>query len=76
MKIKLLQALVPFLCVTAILFLSDRLCIASSEDGPVIHVPETSRAFAPVFEGEELSHTFTVLNRGTTELNIKRVTTS
>jgi hypothetical protein len=76
MHIKLLQALVGFLCMTAILLQWSDSCPASSEGGPIIYVTQTSHAFSPVFEGEELSHTFTVLNRGTTTLNIKRVTTS
>ncbi len=76
MNIKLLRAFMAFLCVTAILFQSGYLCQASSENGPIIHVQETLHVFSPVFEGEKLSHTFTVLNRGTTDLKIKRVTTS
>ena len=76
MHIKLLQALVGFFCMTAILLQGSEPCPASSENGPVIHVQETSHVFSPVFEGEKLRHTFTVLNRGTTDLNIKRVTTS
>jgi hypothetical protein len=76
MHIKLLQALVGFLCMTAILLQGSESYPASSEDGPIIHVTQISHAFSPVFEGEKLSHTFTVLNQGATDLNIKKVTTS
>ena len=76
MHIKLLKALIGFLCMTAILLQGSEPCPASSEDGPIIKVRQASHVFSPVFEGEKLSHTFTVLNQGKTDLNIKRVTTS
>ena len=76
MKIKLLQIFAGFVCMTAILVNGGKSCPASSESGPIIQVRQTSHAFSPVFEGEKLSHTFTVLNQGTTDLNIKRVTSS
>jgi len=76
MNLNFLRAFMAFLVVTAILFHSGLLCQASSEGGPIIRVQETTHAFPPVFEGEKLSHTFTILNQGTTDLNIKRVTTS
>ena len=76
MHIKLLQALVGFLCMTAILLQGSESYPANSEGGPIIHVTQTAHAFSPVFEGEKLSHNFTVLNQGTADLNIKRVTTS
>jgi hypothetical protein len=49
---------------------------AKGEQGPIIHIGTTSHTFSPVYEGEELSHTFTVLNKGTATLNIKKVTHS
>ncbi len=45
-----------------------------TENVPIIHVDKTTHTFQPVFEGEELSHTFTVLNKGRAELHIKKVT--
>jgi hypothetical protein len=47
---------------------------AETEGAPIIHVNETTHTFQPVFEGEELSHTFTVFNKGTIDLHINRVT--
>lgn len=76
MNTKLLQALVGFLCMTAILLQGSESCTASSEDGPIIHFRQTTHAFSPVFEGEKLSHTFTVFNKGNANLNIKRITSS
>ena len=49
---------------------------AQREDVPIIHVDKTSHTFQPVFEGEELSHTFTVFNKGTAPLHIENVTHS
>lgn len=49
---------------------------AETEGAPIIYVDKTTHTFQPVFEGEELSHTFTVFNKGTTDLHIKRVTHS
>ncbi len=43
---------------------------------PVIQIEKTSYTFPTVYEGEELSHTFTLFNRGTAALNIKKVTHS
>ncbi len=45
-------------------------------EGPVIYLDKTSHTFPPVFEGVELSHTFTVFNRGTANLDLKKVTHS
>jgi len=49
---------------------------AQSGDGPIIHIDQTNHIFSTVFEGEKLSHTFTVFNQGTANLDIKRVTSS
>jgi len=43
---------------------------------PMIHFERTTHTFTPVFEGKELSHTFTVFNHGTANLDIKKVTHS
>jgi len=50
--------------------------LAGAADGPVIRVDRTIHTFKPVFEGENLSHTFTIFNPGTAELTIKKVTPS
>ena len=46
---------------------------AQSEKAPVIHMDKTSHTFPSVFEGEDLSHAFTVYNKGTSDLRIERV---
>lgn len=47
---------------------------AGTENVPIIQVDKTIHIFQPVFEGEGLSHTFTVFNKGRAELRIKKVT--
>ena len=49
---------------------------AQAENVPILHVDKTTHTFQPVFEGEELSHTFTIFNKGTAALHIKKVTHS
>lgn len=57
-----------------ILFCVNNSLSAETEGAPIIHVEKTIHTFPPVFEGEELSHTFTVFNKGTIDLHIKKVT--
>jgi len=45
-------------------------------EGPIIYFDKTTYTFPPLFEGEELSHTFTLFNRGTANLDLKKVTHS
>ena len=45
-----------------------------AQGNPIIFLNETSHAFPTVFEGEKLSHTFTIFNKGKADLNIKKVT--
>ena len=71
-----LKTFLLLIFITAILFFMNHLCPAQSGDGPIIHMDQTAHTFPPVFEGEKLSHTFTVFNKGDTNLNIKRITSS
>ena len=57
-----------------ILYWMDQSLSAETESAPIIHVEKSIHTFPPVFEGEELSHSFTVSNKGGTDLHIKRVT--
>jgi hypothetical protein len=59
--------------LTLVSYGSERLS-AQSENAPIIHIDKTTHTFQPVFEGEELSHTFPVSNKGTAALHIKKVT--
>ena len=43
---------------------------------PIIHFDKTTHTFPHLFAGEELSHTFTLFNRGTANLDVKKVTHS
>lgn len=47
-----------------------------SHRGAEIWVEKARQSFAPVFEGETLSHSFEIVNRGTSDLVVKKVTHS
>jgi hypothetical protein len=69
--------LVALLGCFIILLLYGGWCGAGEGQGsPKIDVPQPKHSFAAVFEGEPLSHTFEVVNRGEAELIIKKVTHS
>jgi hypothetical protein len=57
-------------------FVSYTASYSAREEGPAIHIEQTVHTFPTIFEGEELAHSFTLYNRGTVDLNIKRVTHS
>ena len=69
------HSVIFFLSMVALACVSQPL---SKKNGtsPMIHFEKTTHTFTPVFEGEELSHTFTVFNRGTADLDIKKGTHS
>jgi hypothetical protein len=52
----------------------SRWLAAQSEHTPVIHLDQTTHTFPTVFEGEKLSHSFKLINRGTADLEILKVT--
>jgi hypothetical protein len=53
---------------------ASRLLAAQAEHTPVIHLDQTTHTFPTVFEGEKLSHSFKLSNRGTADLEILKVT--
>jgi hypothetical protein len=57
-------------------FLSYTASYSAREEGPAIHIEQTVHTFPTIFEGEELAHSFTLYNRGTADLHIRRVTHS
>jgi hypothetical protein len=57
-----------------IVLLGSRSLAAQSEHTPVIHLDQTTYTFPTVFEGEQLSHSFKLINRGTADLEILKVT--
>ena len=65
-----------FFFVTLALACVNRQVSGKEGKGPVIHVENITHTFSPVFEGEELSHAFTIVNRGASDLEIKKVTHS
>jgi len=46
---------------------------AGAAGTPLIRIDQTIYTFPPVFEGQKLSHTFPVFNRGTGVLHIRKV---
>jgi hypothetical protein len=48
--------------------------VALAENGPIIHIDPLMHTFPDVFEGETLSHDFTVMNKGSADLVLKDVT--
>jgi hypothetical protein len=52
----------------------SRLFAGQSENTPVIELDQTTYTFPTVFEGELLSHSFKLTNRGTADLEILNVT--
>ena len=76
MAIRILKISLGFiLSLIALACVSQQFTEKRSE-GPVIYFDKTSHTFTPVFEGQELSQTFTVFNRGTADLDMKKVTHS
>ena len=49
---------------------------SQTQGGPVIHFDHTAYSAPAVYEGEEISHTFHVYNKGTADLEIKKVSPS
>ncbi|MBW1819681.1 MAG: hypothetical protein JRJ60_21285 [Deltaproteobacteria bacterium] len=49
---------------------------AEADGPPAIHVELAVHQFAPVYEGEPLSHAFRVENRGGKDLHLKEVTST
>ena len=69
------NSVIFFLSMVALACVSQPLS-KKNGNSPMIHFEKTTHTFTPVFDGEELSHTFTVFNRGTADLDIKKVTHS
>jgi len=51
-------------------FFGSRLFAGQSESTPVIHFDQITHTFPAVFEGEQLSHSFKLMNQGTADLEI------
>ncbi len=72
---KLLKLLTTIALIAVIgVFSQTGLVQANAE--PSIYFEKTAHTFPTVFEGDPLSYSFTVYNKGTHPLNIKDVTTS
>jgi hypothetical protein len=67
---------VKLIFLIIIVLFGSRLFAEQSEHRPVIHLDQTTYTFPAVFEGEQLSHSFKLMNRGTADLEILKVTHS
>jgi len=76
MSHKIFKTRLSLIFLVALFFGLNGAPSAQTENVPIIHVDKTTHTFQPVFEGEELSHTFAVFNKGTAVLYIKKVTHS
>ena len=61
-----------FLIIIAIY--GSQLSADQSEQTPVMHLDQTTHTFPASFEGEDLSHSFKLFNKGTADLEILDVT--
>jgi len=70
------QLICAMVILFALFFLRYGEPSSAQENGPIIHIEQIRYTFPAVFEGERLTHTFTILNRGTANLEIEKVTHS
>ena len=61
---------IGFIFLIIFVLLGSRLGAAQSENTPVIHLDQTTHTFPTVFEGEQLSHSFKLINKGSADLEI------
>jgi hypothetical protein len=61
-----------FLIIIAIY--GSQLSANQSEQTPVMHLDQTTHTFPASFEGEDLSHSFKLINKGPADLEILDVT--
>lgn len=60
--------------LTVVVLLGSRFGAAQSEHRPVIHFDQHTHTFPTVFEGEQLSYSFKLTNKGSADLEIRDVT--
>lgn len=65
---------IGFIFLTIVVLLGSRLAAEQSGKTPVIHLDQTTHTFPTVFEGEQLSHSFKLINKGSADLEILDVT--
>ena len=65
-------ALISILCLVGITTFSFG---AKGDKLPLAHLPAARYEFAPVVEGQEVSHNFVIQNKGEASLEVKRVKT-
>ena len=63
-----------FIFFIIIALCGSQLFANQSDQTPVIHMDQTTHTFPASFEGEHLSHSFKLFNKGTADLEILDVT--
>jgi hypothetical protein len=69
---------INFLLLAIIFFLSPLAILSQAEEtvgAPSAHFPETAYTFQPVVNGNPISHSYVVQNKGTAILEIQKVDT-
>ncbi len=75
-KKKLFSVCIIIFFLATALLCRNQYSSAQTEDHPIIQIDQLVHTFSTVFEGEKLSYTFTVLNKGNADLTIKKITHS
>ena len=70
----IIKASIVLIFLIFFVLLESRLGAAQSGQTPVIHLDHTTHTFPTVFEGEQLSHSFKLINKGSADLEILDVT--
>jgi len=69
-----IQLSIGLIFLISIVLLGSRLGAEQSGHRPEIHFDQTTHTFPTVFEGEQLSHSFELTNKGSADLEIWDVT--
>ena len=74
MSIPITKPLKRLIFPIIIVLFGPQLFAGQSEHTPVMHLDQTTHTFPASFEGEDLSHSFKLFNKGTADLEILDVT--
>ena len=70
----IIQSSIGIIFLIVIVLFGSRLFAGQSEHTPVIHLDQATHMFPTSFEGDQLSHSFKLINQGTSDLEIWDVT--
>ena len=66
----IIKLFIELIFLIIIVLFGSLLFAEQSESTPVIHFDQITHTFSAVFEGEQLSHSFKLINQGTADLEI------